>query len=272
MAVLNLEQIDSRLETSFIGRVSGCGNELWDSIDSTNTRAAQLAASLPEEGAIVLAREQTAGRGRLGRTWISRPDTGVYMSIILRPKARPLNELSLLTMACGVAVSEAIDAAIGVSIGLKWVNDLIFDGRKIGGILAETTGRAPAYVIVGIGLNVALDLSTLDDDLKDRVDSLDRIAGCEIDSNQLVCAIAEKLEQRYKSLLDGQDDLILNAWCKRSVTLGQRVIASSGTRNIEGIAYDVNGSGALIIRCDDGHEEAVNAGEVQIRRQDGAYC
>ncbi|MDR3615137.1 MAG: biotin--[acetyl-CoA-carboxylase] ligase [Candidatus Obscuribacterales bacterium] len=272
MAVLNLEQIERHLETSFIGRVSGCPNELWDSIDSTNTRAAQLAATMPAEGAIVMAREQTAGRGRLGRTWISRPDTGVYMSIILRPQTRPLNELSLLTMACGVAVAEAIDAVAGVSIGLKWVNDLIFDGRKIGGILAETTGRAPAYVIIGIGLNVALDLSTVEDDLKERVDSLDRIAGAEIDSNQLVCAIAEKLEQHYKSLLQSQDEVILNQWRKRTVTLGQRVIATSGARNISGVAYDVNSSGALIIQCDDGHEEAVNAGEVQIRRHDGAYC
>lgn len=272
MAILNLEQIERHLETSFIGRVSGCPNELWDSIDSTNTRAAQRASELPDEGAIVMAREQTAGRGRLGRTWVSRPDTGVYMSIILRPQERPLNELSLLTMACGVAVAQAIDIVAGVSIGLKWVNDLTYDGRKIGGILAETTGRAPAYVIVGIGLNVALDLSTLDEDLKDKVDSLDRIAGGEIDSNQLVCKVAERLEFNYKMLLQRQDEVILNEWRKRSVTLGQRVIATSGARNLEGIAHDVNESGALIIKCDDGHEEAVNAGEVQIRRHDGAYC
>jgi BirA family biotin operon repressor/biotin-[acetyl-CoA-carboxylase] ligase len=272
MAVLNLEQIERHLETSFIGRVSDCPNELWESIDSTNTRASQLAALTPEEGAIVMAREQTAGRGRLGRTWISQPDTGVYMSIILRPQARPLNELSLLTMGCGVAVAEGIEAVAGISIGLKWVNDLVFNSRKIGGILAETTGRAPAYVIVGIGLNVALDLNTLADDLKDRVDSLDRIAGAEIDSNRLVCAIAQRLEYRYQMLLQGDDENILSEWRKRSVTLGQRVIATSGSRNISGIAHNVSNTGALIIQCDDGHEETVNAGEVQIRLHDGAYC
>ena len=272
MATLNLERINELLETSLIGCSVDCPNELWDSIDSTNIRASALAGQSPSEGTIILSREQTAGRGRLGRTWISKPDAGVYMSILLRPKSRPLTELSLLTMACGVAVSSAVEKTSGVFIGLKWVNDLIYDGRKLGGILCETAGRASSYVVVGIGLNVALDIASVSKDIQDRVDSLDRISKTEIDSNLLVCTVVKELEQRYKLLLAGGDDAILQEWRARSVTIGQSVRANLGTRTIIGVAKDVTASGALVIECEDGSIERLNAGEVQIRRHDGAYC
>ncbi|HEY9720025.1 MAG TPA: biotin--[acetyl-CoA-carboxylase] ligase, partial [Trichormus sp.] len=123
---LVLEKIEKRLTSGVIGR-SSWNNELWQTIDSTNSRAAQLAAEGAPEGVIVLARQQTAGRGRLGRVWVSPPDAGIYLSVILRPAELLPAELALITLAVGVAVSSAIERCAGVKVGLKWVNDLVFE-------------------------------------------------------------------------------------------------------------------------------------------------
>jgi BirA family transcriptional regulator, biotin operon repressor / biotin---[acetyl-CoA-carboxylase] ligase len=269
---LDLQTIERQLKTSVIGRSAAQVNELWDSIDSTNQRALELAAAGAPAGVIVLARQQTAGRGRLGRAWVSPPDAGIYLSILLRPENKLISELSLLTMAAGVAVSDAIRKTTGAAVGLKWVNDLIVDGRKLGGILAETSGRAPLYIILGIGINIQLDLTALPDELRELVASLNEVSEHEINPNELVCSIAREIETYYDQLLVGDTAVILDQWRKRSVTLGQSVMATLGAKVIEGKAVDITESGALLIQTADGRIEQINAGEVRVRRLDGAYC
>ncbi len=269
---LDLEVIDGLLETRLIGRHPSQPNELWETIDSTNRRALDLAAAGGGAGVMVLARQQLAGRGRLGRTWISPPDAGIYMSILLRPENKALNELSLLTMAAGVAVSKAIRSTTGVQVGLKWVNDLIVDGRKVGGILAETAGRAPLYVILGIGINAHLDCSMMPDEMHDQVASLHTFCDREFDANLLVGAVAEELEVVYDMLINDQNAVILAQWRERSVTLGKNVLAQVGEKTIVGKAIDITSTGGLLIETEAGKIEQINAGEVRLRRADGAYC
>src|SRR5277367_5956586 len=145
---LSLEEIQKHLETRIIGH-SDRANELWEEIGSTNTRVCELAAEGASEGVFVVARQQTAGRGRLGRVWVSPPDAGVYFSFLIKP-AKPLNNIPLITLAAGLACAEAIHGVLGIRIGIKWVNDLILSGRKVGGILSELCGQA---VVIGIGIN-----------------------------------------------------------------------------------------------------------------------
>ncbi len=270
--VLDLEKIESRLRTNFIARPPGRQNELWESINSTNTRATELALEGGAHGTLVLARQQSAGRGRLGRQWVSPADSGIYASFLLRPDPTSLPNLSTITLAVGVAVARAIRNSVGVDVGLKWVNDLVVDGRKLGGILCEMSARPSGNaLIIGIGINIRFDVDELPDDLREKMTWLERITGQPVDPNVVIAEIANQLEEVYFLLLDKQSDLVLADWRKRSITLGRRIIATSGERTIEGEAIDIAPSGALIV--DDGKEKIeLHAGEISIRNADGSYC
>lgn len=268
--MLNLGEFEAHLKTQFVGRQP---NELWDEIDSTNTRAAALAALGAPEGSVVLARQQTAGRGRQGRTWVSPPDAGVFVSFILRPTLAP-QAVPLMSLATGVAVVDAIAEVTGLQAGLKWVNDIVAGGKKLGGILAEMTTDTSSNsrsLIVGVGLNVRLRDQDLDDDLRARVDWLERLSGQAIDYNLLVAALANNLEQRYIDLRDGQRLQIVDMWKRRSVTLGSAVRATSGDTITEGTAIDIDENGALVLSTAAG-EVKLHAGEISIRNLDGSYC
>ena len=238
-------------------------------------------------GTLVIARQQTAGRGRLGRSWESPPDAGIYMSVILRPPNKAIYEIPLLTIAAGVAAATAIHQTTGITIGLKWVNDLICDGLKVGGILAETSGASAPYVVLGMGVNVNLDPAILPDELRERVTSLhlhttnksgsDKSASDlpkpgAIDPNTIVAAICNQFENLWSQLQESQADQILAEWRRRTVTLGHRIKATIGERTLEGLAEDITTTGALKVRIDDGKLVELTAGEIQIRRADGAYC
>lgn len=270
--VLDLEKIEPRLQTKFVARPAGNKNELWETINSTNTRAIELASAGGANGTLVLARQQTAGRGRLGRQWVSPSDSGIYASFLLRPDTQSIQNLSTITLAVGVAVAKAIRTTAGIDIGLKWVNDLVFDGKKLGGILCEmpasSSGKA---LIIGIGINVRFQENQLPDDLKEKMIWLERITKQPVDPNLVIAEIAYCLEQAYGLLLGGQSAQILDEWRARSITLGRRVIATSGERSIEGDAVDIAPSGALIV--DTGSEKVeLHAGEITIRNADGSYC
>jgi BirA family biotin operon repressor/biotin-[acetyl-CoA-carboxylase] ligase len=271
--ILSLEVIEASLSTKIIGRAQHLDsnlskNELWDEIDSTNTRAAALAAQGCPEGVMVIARQQTAGRGRLGRAWISPPDAGISFSVVLRPKIE-LSRLPLITLATGVAVAQAIEASVGVRPGLKWVNDLTLSGRKLGGILAEMPGQA---LIIGIGINVRLKADELPEELKDKVEWLERAVGGPVDPNLVVMELAHKLETQYELLKAGKTEEILGLWRAYSVTLGQMIEARSANQVITGKAIDIADSGALIVEAEDGTRTELVAGEISLRLQDGSYC
>lgn len=278
--ILSLDQIQSELKSRLIGR-SSTPNELHDVIDSTNNRAAELARNDAGEGVIVLARQQTGGRGRLGRTWVSPPDSGIYLSVLLKPPAESLAQPGLYTLATGTAVAGAVENVAGVRLGLKWVNDLVFEGKKVGGILAEfpmgwtgANGGSGRYLVLGIGLNVRLSQEALPEELKERVTWLEALTGMPVNPNMLVAQIALQLEHAYDILRNDGDrasSRIIDEWKKRTVTLGREVQVTSGNTAFRGTATDIDASGALLVRNADGSIRAVHAGEVTVRLTDGSY-
>ena len=281
---LDLDRIEHSLQTKVLARPVGWKNELWDSIDSTNSRALELAAQGAPEGVLITARQQTAGRGRLGRTWFSPPETGIYLSLILKP-SKSFNNISLMTLASGVAACQAAYEYLGVRLALKWVNDIVYEGKKVGGILAEMTGSAPPNrlrenndlqrsrsLIVGIGLNTSLPLNDAPQSIRATVHSLDQIAGAPIDMNALISNIINHLEQIYFKLANGDEEYILTEWKKWSITLGKEIQTNLGTKCIQGTATDITSQGALIVTTDSGEEVVLHAGDITLRKADGSYC
>jgi BirA family biotin operon repressor/biotin-[acetyl-CoA-carboxylase] ligase len=272
---LSLEAIEARLSTRSIGRTS-TPNEVWQTIDSTNTRAAELAKAGAPDGVFIAARQQTAGRGRLGRIWVSPPDAGVYLSVLLRPIQLSGANLSTITLASGVAVSRAVETVTGVRLGLKWVNDLVCDGRKIGGILAEMHGgggetMSERALIIGFGLNVRMEPDAVPEDLRDKMGWLEALAKDRLDSNAITAQLLLELERVYDQLKAGQSAKILQEWRSRSVTLGQEIIASCGDTSLAGTAEDIDETGALLVKSSDGQIHHIHAGEVTIRTRQGKY-
>jgi BirA family transcriptional regulator, biotin operon repressor / biotin---[acetyl-CoA-carboxylase] ligase len=277
---LDLSKFESQLKTSWLGRAPGWRNELWESLGSTNTRAAELAAEGAPEGVIVLARHQMAGRGRLGRTWVSPVDAGLYMSLILRPQ-QPQSQIPLLTIAAGVAVADAIRSVCDLKVGLKWVNDIIYDRRKIGGILAEMPAlsratdaakQLPQAVIVGIGININLKPEDIPEELTNKIDSLAHIKNEDVDPNKVAAAIAGAFEDTSKLLNPSTSQQLTNRWRDLSITIGQMIVTENSERKLEGKAVDITDSGALIVELSDGSRMTLHAGEISIRTPDGSYC
>jgi BirA family transcriptional regulator, biotin operon repressor / biotin---[acetyl-CoA-carboxylase] ligase len=265
--ILTLSLIEGALGTRIVGKPNAGTNELYETIDSTNNRACELARQGAPEGTLILARQQSAGRGRQGRTWVSPMDAGISFSVLLRPKIS-LAKLPLITLATGVAVVRAVERSVGIRLGLKWVNDLVLNGKKVGGILAEMPGQA---LVIGIGLNIRLNSDELPDDLKERVDWLERASGRPVDPNLIVVELALELEHQYENLISGNSEDILKSWRSYSVTLGKEIIARTGAQEIRGKAIDISQTGALIVEGEAGRSE-ISAGEISIRTADGSYC
>jgi BirA family biotin operon repressor/biotin-[acetyl-CoA-carboxylase] ligase len=276
---LSLEPFQSYLSTRRLGQAQAWPNELWESLDSTNNRAAELAARGAPEGVIVTARQQTSGRGRQGRVWLSPPDSGLYVSFLLRPRG-PRSLLPMHTLACGVAAAKAIWQCVGIRIGLKWVNDLVIEGKKLGGILAEmpvrtvpgtTSGDLPAPLILGVGINLRMSPSEIPEELRDRVAWLERFTHQPVDPNQLLAFLALCLEQEYDRLEAGNAAEVIEGWKQFSVTLGREIRAVSSGSTIEGTAADLSDTGGLIVETRDGRRVTLHAGEITIRAADGRY-
>jgi BirA family transcriptional regulator, biotin operon repressor / biotin---[acetyl-CoA-carboxylase] ligase len=261
---LHLTTFDALLKTQQLGRASQA-NEVWEEIDSTNTRATTLAKSGAPHGVIVAARQQTAGRGRQGRTWVSPKDAGLYISFLLRPEL-PLTELPLVSLATGVAAARAIEAACGLQIGLKWVNDIIAERRKLGGILAEMPDSKS--LVIGIGINVrAVERPP---EIAAMAISIEEATGTRADVNVLAAQLAYELEQSYTLLCRGERTAITESWKQKSVTIGRPVRATASGEDIEGDAIDIERDGALVVRTASG-VRTFHAGEISIRNPDGSY-
>jgi BirA family transcriptional regulator, biotin operon repressor / biotin---[acetyl-CoA-carboxylase] ligase len=269
---LNLSLIESRLKTARLGCPTSSPNELWHEIDSTNSRALLLAQTGASDGLMVLAKSQTAGRGRFGRTWISPPESGLYLSFLLRPKAK-MATWTIFTIATGLAAAKAIQVLTGTKIGLKWVNDLVFAGQKLGGILTEVENKSQDQtgLVIGIGINITSTGVQLPEELSGKVAWLGEITQQSIDSNQLVCQIAYELEEAINLIETGNTQTILDGWRSYSVTLGEKIATRQGNEFIEGVAVDITDSGALVVQTAQG-QVLLHSGEISIRKADGAYA
>jgi BirA family biotin operon repressor/biotin-[acetyl-CoA-carboxylase] ligase len=234
-------------------------------VTSTSDVAKRLAEKGCADGAVVVADFQTAGRGRLGRRWEAPPGSSLLLSIVFRPSLRP-HQAQRVTMLCSLAVADAVEQEIGLNVGLKWPNDIVFEGAKVGGILAEASlrGESLAYVIVGLGLNVNLDPDQLSASPGMPVTSLSRVVGRRVPRLPLLCSLLRAVEIRYGALERGWSPR--DEWAARLTTLGRPVTVSGSGHQIEGVAAGVDADGALLVRRVDGRVERVLAGDVTLRK------
>lgn len=229
-----------------------------DEVDSTQAEIARLAAAGAPEGTVVTARHQRAGRGRRGREWWDGAGDSLLVSVLLRPSL-PVAEAPLLTFLGALAVAVAVEAE-GVAPGIRWPNDVLVDGGKLAGVLAEAATTAEGRldrVVLGIGINV--DQANFPPELADRAVSLRILTGRRHDVGRVRDRLLGALDAGYRELRARGDAGLLAAWRRRSVTLGARVRTADGR---EGVAEDVDEAGALILRTEDGRRLRVTAGEI----------
>jgi len=266
MTTLTTEAIQTGLQTQVIGQPV----RFFTQIDSTNTTLKKLADQGQAEGAVFITDEQTAGRGRLDRTWEAPPGTGLLSSILFRPDFLPPDNAQQLTMVCSLAAVDAILAQTGVQVGIKWPNDLVFERRKLAGVLTELSfaGERIAWAIVGMGLNVNIlfneNAPSLDERLlARRAISLQMIAGRPVPRLPLFRAYLRGVDARYADLRRGVSPT--PEWADHLVNLNRPVKVKTPAGPISGLAEGLDDAGALLVRQDDGQVARVLAGDVTLR-------
>jgi BirA family biotin operon repressor/biotin-[acetyl-CoA-carboxylase] ligase len=257
--VLTQEAIGAGLKTRLVGRRV----YHFTTLDSTNDFLAKLAAEGAPEGTLVSADEQTAGRGRLGRSWLAPAGSCLLFSLLFRPAFLAPAQAQRLTMTCSLAAVEAIGAETGLEVGLKWPNDLLVGGRKLGGILTElaTRGTELDHVVVGIGLNVNVDFR--DPTLVGSATSIAQEMARPFPRLPLLLAILRRIDERYLALQEGGS--LHGEWAARLVTLGQPVRVTTPEGRYAGRAVGVDEDGALLLRLPDGAAVRILAGDVTLR-------
>lgn len=253
---LSAKSITRELKTRCIGREVLYFPGLPSTMDTARNEALKGA----EEGTVVIAGEQTGGRGRLKRVWLA-PEGNIALSVILHPD---IKALPCLVMIASLAVVQSIESVAGVKADIKWPNDVLIGGKKVGGILIENEvrGNRVAFSIVGIGINI--DLTATDyKEIADTATSLKKESGKDNLQLKIIRSLLTEFDKLYLQLPDRKE--IYEAWRDRLATLGKKVRAQSGSRVIEGTAESVDEEGTLTIRGKDGKLTKVVAGDVTLR-------
>lgn len=261
LAPLQQGEIRAGLTTRRIGTTI----RLFQEVESTNDEAAALADRGEAEGAIVIAEAQRRGRGRMGRRWQSPRGLGLYLSVILRP-AIPPQSAPLLTLMGAVAAADAIERTTGLTTALKWPNDLIVHGRKVGGILGEMAADSSGllHVILGFGINVNQAETDFEAELRRTAGSLRVEADHPIDRTAMVRSFCESLDGWYERFLCDGPLPILEHARRRCLTVGRMVTARSGDQEISGFAVELDDLGRLVIRDAQGALHHLVAGDVTL--------
>ena len=215
----NKRELEQGLKTKTMGQTI----YFYEETDTTNNRARELALEGAPEGTLVVAEKQTAGRGRRGKVWESPLGTGIWMSLVLRPQIMPA-EASVLTLLCGLATAEAIEAETGLSAGIKWPNDILINGKKAVGILTEMDCEMSEvhFVIPGIGINV--NTASFPPEIAEIATSLYLECGKTVSRRRLVHRVLERLEEHYETFLwTGSFAAMLEDYRKHCITLGKEV-------------------------------------------------
>jgi BirA family biotin operon repressor/biotin-[acetyl-CoA-carboxylase] ligase len=261
-----METLDpSRVQAALTTQVFGRNLVILPRTGSTNTVAKKLAAQGAPEGTVVVADEQTAGRGRMGRRWSAPPGTCLLCSILFRPDL-PLTRAQQLTMVCSMAMADAVVRVAGLHVDLKWPNDLIVQSpnwKKLAGLLTETEvmGEQLKFTVVGIGVNVNVKVETLPSLALDATSILAETER-EVDRVTLLVTLLAEIEARYARLQAGENPHA--EWSARLATLGQVVDATTSTGVHTGIAESVDRDGALLLRTPDGGLHLLLAGDVTL--------
>lgn len=232
--------------------------------DSTNLEAKRLGAKGAAHGTLVLAQEQSAGRGRRGRGWESQSGEGIFMTLLLRPQWPPAKTVQL-SFLCAVAVARAVQETTGLNARIKWPNDVVAGGRKICGILLEMTANEQEVetVVVGAGINV--HQSSFSPELSKTATSLDLLCGRHIARAQVVRAYLRAFEAGYERLEKEGGDALMEEYRALCVTLGSAVRVISTQETFTGVAQEIDAQGALVVVDEQGVRRTVLAGDVSVR-------
>jgi len=257
--LLMAADIQAGLETERVGRSMHC----FPSTDSTNLRALEMAEQGCVDGTVLIAEEQTGGKGRLGRRWESPRGVNLYASLVLKPPIAPL-AAPQLTFVAALAIVEAIVESTGLAAHAKWPNDVLINGRKVAGILSEMRAESDQvhYVILGVGVNLNMTAEQFPDELRYPATSLLLEAGRPVVRSDFVRCFLKRFERYYLDFLAEGFDAVRPAWDACCAMVGQRVRVEQQPHTLTGVVVGLDGDGSLLIRDDLGKLQSIYAGDV----------
>lgn len=244
----------------------------FDKIDSTNSKAYSLAIEGAPEGTVLIADSQLAGRGRMGRQWLSPPGKGIWMSVILRPDL-PAHSASLITLAAALSVAQAIQKVTGAEPGIKWPNDVLLEGKKVCGILTEMNTEIDKvhHIILGIGINFSQQAEDFPPEISDSAVSIlmylknnNRYFKNYL-RNDIIREVLVHFDKAYENLLVGRGSSVIEGWKDYSATIGKRICVHDRERKYLGKAVDIGQDGSLVLETEDGETRKIVSGEISIR-------
>lgn len=255
---ITIEQLQHNLRTKIFGKQIF----LISRVNSTNDWAKQLAETGAGEGTVTLAKRQTAARGRQGRKWAS-PAGGLWLSIILRPRKKA-SEAARLTFTASLAVAEVLCEQYDLKAETKWPNDVLVNGRKICGVLAEmnTTNEHVNSVVLGVGINVNFERAILAKSLRASATSMESELGRKINLQDLFTALMRKMENTYEMFLKEGPAPLIERWKTYAGFLGKTVVVTESHETLTGTALDVDKDGALIVLLEGGTKKRICVGDI----------
>lgn len=258
----SVSELESRLASQLGTRHFGRPLYLFEQLGSTQDEARAKARTGAPHGTLVWALEQTAGRGRMERRWVSNRSAGLWFSLVLRPGGDS-DTAALLSLAAGVGVARALPATSSGSVRLKWPNDVLLNGRKLAGILAEAETRDGrlSFVLLGVGLNLDPGPEGFPAPIAAKAAALVEVADLPLDPAALMASLLAELEAAT-DLAFADRQALRQAWLELNDTVGRQVRAQTGTATIEGRAVDLDLDGSLVLAMPDGSRERVRSGEL----------
>lgn len=258
---ITASEILSRNQASWVGK----SIEYFEVTDSTNQRIYDFAEKGREEGLLAVAEEQTGGKGRRGRSWVSPPGTGIWMSLLLRPKVEP-QKASMVTIVAALAMTKAMEKITGMEIRIKWPNDVVLNGKKVCGILTEMSAELEEihYIIVGIGINA--NTESFPEDIQDRATSIYLESGKKVERAAFIAEFCVQFEQYYERFLEmGNLEFLKEEYESYLINIGREVKIIKKKEERVRKALGINELGELIVAKSDGTTEIIFSGEVSVR-------
>ena len=259
--VLSEAELESSIHTRWMGKKV----VYLKTVDSTNNLAKKLAEEGCPSGTLVVAEQQTAGKGRLGRAWDSAPETGIWHSLVLRPHVPPASA-SMITLVAALAVAEAMEQVTGLSPLIKWPNDIVLHGKKVCGILTEMSAEMEQihYVVVGMGINA--NTEAFPEELSALATSIYLEKGEKINRSRLIAAVMKAFEHYYE-IYEARNDLsdLTKSYEQKLANMGNTVRILDPAGEYEALALGIDHTGALLVKKQDGQTERIFSGEVSVR-------
>lgn len=257
--------IKSNLKTKLLGNKF----EIFKTIDSTSSYLKRQSQNKAEEGLIILSENQTNGRGRMSRSFFSPSNTSIYMSILLRPNML-ITDINIITIVSAVSVLTAIENVVKIKPQIKWVNDILYNNRKLCGILTEAAIESESgyvdYIVTGIGVNINISETDFPEEIKHKAISIHQITNKYCDRNKLIAEIINNFEQNYFDLIyHNKKNEILDVYRKNLTMIGEKIRVIQGEQNYIAKAVGIDDNAELIIETEDGKIKIINSGEISIR-------